>query len=129
MSTDSRSLVNLTRLSRNAMLKLETILRFAATALRDKILDEELNRQAERYDTLSSQDTLTFEAAGALNAACEVAVALGVAYRNLVKFNLKDWYQACGLDDPAGIRRKGDDRARPGHGALEGCVDRALVRE
>jgi len=99
MSTDNRSLVNLTRLSRDATLKLERILRFGATALRDKILDEELNRQAERYDTLSSQDTLTSEAAGALKAACEVAVALGVAYRNLAKFSLKDWYQACGLDE------------------------------
>ena len=32
------------------MWKLETILRFGATTLRDKILDETLNKHAERYD-------------------------------------------------------------------------------
>jgi len=97
----NRNLVNLRRLSGAATRKLETILRLGATALRDKILDEELNKQAERCDVLATQDTLVFEATGALNATREVAVALGTAYRSayLTGFNIKDWYQACGLDE------------------------------
>lgn len=97
----NRNLANLMRLSGAATRKLQTILRFGATTLRDKILDEELNKQAERCDVLATQDTLVFEATGALNAAREVAVKLGAAYRSayLTGFNLKDWYQACGLDE------------------------------
>lgn len=74
---------------------------WGATALRDKILDETLNKHAERYDVDAEHDALAFEAAGAPNASCDVAVKLGAAYRSahLTGFNLKDWYQACGLDD------------------------------
>lgn len=97
----NRNLVHLMRLSGAATRKLETILRFGATALRDKILDETLNKHAERYDVDAEHDAMAFEAAGALNTACEVAVNLGAAYRSahLTGFNLKDWYQACGLDE------------------------------
>jgi hypothetical protein len=97
----NRNLVNLMRFSGAATRKLETILRFGATALRDKILDETLNKHAERYDVDAEHDAMAFEAAGAVNAACEVAVKLGAAYRSahLTGFNLKDWYQACGLDE------------------------------
>jgi hypothetical protein len=97
----NRNLTNHKRRSSAAALKLQTILRFGAAALRDKILDEELNKQAERCDVLALQDTLTFEATGALNAAREVAVALGTAYQNarLTGFNLRDWYRACGLNE------------------------------
>jgi hypothetical protein len=99
MAPKNRNLVNLRRLSGAATRKLETILRFGATALRDKILDETLNKHAEHVD--AEHDAMAFEAAGALNAACEVAVKLGVAYRSalLTGFNIKDWYQACGLDE------------------------------
>lgn len=97
----NRNLVNLMRLSGAATRKLETILRFGATALRDKILDETLNKHAERYDVDAEHDAMAFEAAGALNTACEVAVKLGAAYRNahLTGFSIYDWYQACGLDE------------------------------
>jgi hypothetical protein len=94
----NRNLVNLMRLSDAATRKLETILRFSATALRDKILDETLNKHAKRYHVDAAR---SFEAAGALNAACEVAVKLGAAYRNarLTGFSIYDWYQACGLNE------------------------------
>lgn len=107
----NRNLVNLMRLSGAAPRKLESILRHGAIALRDKILDETLNKHAERFDdarafeaagTLNAAcDAMVFEAAGALNAACEVAVKLGAAYRSahLTGFSLQDWYQACGLDE------------------------------
>ncbi len=110
----NRNLVNLMRLSGAATRKLETILRFGATALRDKILDETLNRLADLSATTSAHDAAAFEAAGALNAACEVAVALGAAYRGayLTGFNLKDWYQACGLDEDGELHdRLFDDEA------------------
>jgi hypothetical protein len=97
-TSKNRNLVNLMRLSGAATRKLETILRFGATALRNTILDETLNKRAKRYHV----DAATaFEAAGALNAACGIAVKLGSAYRNalLTGFNIKDWYQACGLDE------------------------------
>ncbi len=94
----NRNLVNLMRLSDAAARKLETTLRFGAIALRDKILDETLNKRADRYDDVN--DMMASEAAGVLNEVCEVAVKLGAAYRtHLTGFNLKDWYQACGLDE------------------------------
>lgn len=97
----NRNLVNLMRLSGAATRKLETILRLGATALRDKILDETLNRHAERFEVGAEHDLMAFEAAGALNAAREIAVSLGAAYWNahLTGFCRKNWYQACGLDE------------------------------
>ena len=89
----NRNLVNLMRLSGAATRRLDTILRFGATAIRDKILDEDLNRHAEL-------DAAPVEV-GALDATREVAVRLGAAYQGarLTGFSLEDWYQACGLDE------------------------------
>jgi hypothetical protein len=61
-------------------------------------LDETLNKHAKRYHV----DAATaFEAKGALNAARGVAIKLGTSYQSayLTGFNIKDWYQACGLDE------------------------------
>jgi len=86
------------RLSSAATRKLETILRFGATALRDQILDETLNKHAERIDV--DDPMIALEAASSLNTAREIAVKLGNAYQRalLTGFSLSHWYQACGLD-------------------------------
>lgn len=99
--TKNRNLANLRRLSGSATRKLRTVIRFSATAIRDKILDEALNKHAERFDVDAEHDAMAFEAAGALNAAREIAVQLGAAYRGayIAGFSLADWYQACGLDE------------------------------
>lgn len=96
----NRNLINLMRLSGAAFKKLPTLINYAALAFRDKILDEALNKHAERFEVDDENDAMAFEAAGALNAAREIAVALGKQYRDahITKFNIRDWYQACGLD-------------------------------
>lgn len=44
---------------------------------------------------------LTFNAVSALHTAWKIAVKLGAAYQGayLTGFSIKDWYQACGLDE------------------------------
>ncbi len=76
--TKNQNLANLRRLSGSATRKLRTVIRFSATAIRDKILNEALNKHAERFDVDAEHDAMAFEAAGALNAAREIAVAGGL---------------------------------------------------
>lgn len=88
-----RDLKNLRRLSGAACRKIPSVLDLGARALRDVILAEEAAKQFPKPEAI--------EAAGHLNCAQQIAVALGVSYRaaNLTDFSLKDWYQACGLTD------------------------------
>lgn len=100
----NRNIKNLRRLSGAANRKLETLIQLAARAIRDVVLDEGLNRLAKRPQIDQAVDARSREAIGRLDGARAVALALGKAYRDtyvtghVTGLNLRDWYQACGLD-------------------------------
>lgn len=102
----NRNIKNLRRLSGAAIAKLESVLKHGARAIRDVVLDENLNSLAERAQVVDPGEVArVYEALGSLNGAHDVALALGKAYRDACcpGFNLRDWYQACGLDQSGNL--------------------------
>ncbi len=101
----NRNIKNLRRLSGAAIKKLpHTTMNLVARPIRDVILDENLNQHAERIrGNVAFDDALAFEAAGAINAARAIAVAMNKNFKaaHLTGYQTKDWFQACGLD-PSG---------------------------
>ena len=103
MRAVNRHIKNLRRLSGAATKKLpHTTMNLVARPIRDVILDEHLNRHAERYD-VGATDDACLEATGALGAARDIAVALDKNFKaaHLTGYRTTDWFQACGLD-PSG---------------------------
>lgn len=97
----NRNLKNLRRLSGAATKKLpHTTMDLVARPIRDVILGEQLNRHAERYDIDANDDACAFEAAGALGAARDIAIAMNKNFKAacLTGYSTANWFQACGLD-------------------------------
>lgn len=96
----NRELSKIRRRSVAAGRSLPEVLRLAATAIRDRLLDKDLNTHLD-YCADTGQEAAWGEAIGSLNAAREIAVQLGLLCQGerSAGFSLQHWYRACGLDE------------------------------